>query len=562
MRDSITLLEDDTRAVASLLGFVLLFGIAVIGFSMYQAYAVPDQNAQTEFQHFEEAKDQMVAFRSAAIDTASDDIPRSVTFDLGTRFQQRYLAVNPPPPTGTLETSDRYNITVTHRSGAETNVSAQFLRFDPHYREYQPGELWYEHGIVYVDAREMDGGVALLAGGRAEEFPLAPIQNEFARTGQQRLSLELYAPSETNIRLDNIENITIPTRLNEHQWKEEIGLTEEDIEQPPADGSKVSTITIDSDAVSDITPIGLRDPPESANSTADYEPGGPLTPPSDGPIVFTDSSARLFSITDGGDRTDYDYNGSQVIGPKTADVDGDGRSEIPVVNRDGELQFVDMESVSSPPSEGGQSNKPKKANSLMTVGQWNGSASSVFFAGNDNKIYRANENSEELVDRLTGNSKADAVLGIADIDGDETEELVYGGKGPDGNSDTVNYIDGPDGAVESIPSSGYGTNKAPGVGTPADFDGDGQSLVPIVDGSNNIKLFDASGRVKTISGISATKAPITTTDVDEDGAPEIVYISSSKIKFIDDVRSDSPAFEFVRNNDGEKVQASTERGVS
>ena len=268
MRDSITLLEDDTRAVASLLGFVLLFGIAVIGFSMYQAYAVPDQNAQTEFQHFEEAKDQMVAFRSAAIDTASDDIPRSVTFDLGTRFQQRYLAVNPPPPTGTLATSDQYEVTINPDSD-DISVPARFLEFNPNYREFHPGVLRYEHGIVYLDAREANGGVVVLAGELPESrLHLAPIQNEFSQTGQQRVSLEISRPNNSE-QLPTIEEVEIPTRLNESQWEDKIGIPVDDLR-----GDNPTYITVDGSDISDITPVGIQEQPERANSTVELGSNG------------------------------------------------------------------------------------------------------------------------------------------------------------------------------------------------------------------------------------------------------------------------------------------------
>ena len=42
----------DDRAVAPVLGVILLFGIAAIGLSVWQTTVIPSQNADTEFKHY------------------------------------------------------------------------------------------------------------------------------------------------------------------------------------------------------------------------------------------------------------------------------------------------------------------------------------------------------------------------------------------------------------------------------------------------------------------------------------------------------------------------------
>lgn len=259
----------DDRGQAVVLGAVLLFGIVTIAFAGYQAYQVPNQNAQTEFQHFEEAKDQMVQLRSAASDTAAVSQPRSVTFPLGTSFQQRSFAVNPPPPTGELATSETHTITIYDSAGTVTDtVEARLLTYDPNYREYQPGVLRYEHGIVYLDARDVGGGVVFL-----EEYTaplrLVPIQNEFGASGQRQIGLELYRPGGTEpIEISSDDTVSIPTKLNESDWEESIGVSVEyNYTSTP---HRVNLTGAD---VSDITPVGINDPPEITNSTIDYSVG-------------------------------------------------------------------------------------------------------------------------------------------------------------------------------------------------------------------------------------------------------------------------------------------------
>jgi len=151
-------LRSDTRAVAPVLGAVLLFGIAVVAFSGYQATVVPNQNAEVEYNHFQEVKDQMVALQVIAADSATTGLSRMTTIDPGTEYPSRLLGINPPPPTGALTTTDT-TITITYtknqgngKGGVRSrNVTAQRIQYQPQYHEFHPGILRYEHGLLYLD---------------------------------------------------------------------------------------------------------------------------------------------------------------------------------------------------------------------------------------------------------------------------------------------------------------------------------------------------------------------------------------------------------------------------
>jgi len=67
----VTRFQDDNRAVAPLIGFIFLFGFLVIAFIGYQAQVVPQQNAETEFEHFEENRYELIELKNAIMDAGS-----------------------------------------------------------------------------------------------------------------------------------------------------------------------------------------------------------------------------------------------------------------------------------------------------------------------------------------------------------------------------------------------------------------------------------------------------------------------------------------------------------
>jgi hypothetical protein len=124
---------------------------------------------------------------------------------------------------------------------------------------------------------------------------------------------------------------------------------------------------------------------------------------------------------------------------------------------------------------------------------------------------------------------ASAVLGIADVTGDGSEEIVFVDA-----SATMRFYES-DGTTTSI--GGFGSNVGLGVGSPADFDGDGTARVPIIDGSNNVALVDGSGTTTTLtSGGPAAKAPTATVDWDGDGDLEVLFLDTGgNLRYLDDV---------------------------
>jgi len=88
-----------------------------------------------------------------------------------------------------------------------------------------------------------------------------------------------------------------------------------------------------------------------------------------------------------------------------------------------------------------------------------------------------------------------------------------------------------------------------------------------VDGSNELKLIGAGTAAggeatTTLTGGVARKSPATVADVDGDGTPEVVFVStdSEKLKYVDDVGGSNPVT-LLTDADGNSIQRSDETGV-
>lgn len=221
---------DDKRGVSAVIGFILIFGILVLLLTTYQAAIVPQQNAQTEFEHFEDNKNEMVELRNAISDSGQNDFSRFTSVNLGTNYQTRLLTINPPPPAGTLQTHDAPPIKIWNTSNREAspqNVSTKFIEYQPGYNELNTGPVWYEHSVLYLDERDRGNGVSIIEDQNlitedSQTIVVTALQNDFQQTGTQRVTLELYTNESTIGDLPDEFKIQIPTRLTSRYWNETI----------------------------------------------------------------------------------------------------------------------------------------------------------------------------------------------------------------------------------------------------------------------------------------------------------------------------------------------------
>lgn len=210
--------REDKRGVSALVGAVLLLGILVIFLSSYQALIVPQQTAQTEIEHNQQVENEMVDFRNALYESRLDDRNRTASVTLGTPYQSRTITVNPPPATGTLQSTEPGNITVRY-DGEEFELKGNlFFEYTPTYSEYRDaGTIRYENTLVYHEFTSENvklTGQRLVDGNTVRLIQSEPPINE---NGVNSVTYEP-RPNESRILRPDNANITLPTDLEPGEW--------------------------------------------------------------------------------------------------------------------------------------------------------------------------------------------------------------------------------------------------------------------------------------------------------------------------------------------------------
>ncbi|GGM54856.1 hypothetical protein J2752_000688 [Halarchaeum rubridurum] len=227
---------NDRRAVAGLVGAVLLFGILVISLSLYQAQVVPSENQRTEFEHSQHVQNQMEDVRNALLRTAwsGNSQPTSVT--LGTRYPSRTVAVNPPPATGRLATEELGTIRITDvtaASGPEglreyldsrnntLTYDTSALVYAPDYNEYRSApRTVYENTLLYNNFTSGSGnrylpltGDSLVSGDRVS---LVVLTGEYSENGVGSATVDPEAVSTPRggVSVNGSLNVSLPTRYD------------------------------------------------------------------------------------------------------------------------------------------------------------------------------------------------------------------------------------------------------------------------------------------------------------------------------------------------------------
>ncbi len=220
----------------------------------------------------------MLEVRSAISTAGQADVSQYPTVKLGTTYPARIFTVNPPPPSGTLQTSQAYNITIENQSGdgLET-VSTRFLEYQNGYNEIDIGPVWYEHSVVYIDERDSGGGIAIYEDQNIvtgnDTARVTALQNDFRVSSTGRVTLDLYPTKSARINTSDLEgNVTIkiPSRLNgSTYWDEAIDTTDSDTlwyggtePYPGESGIYWVELTVKADALNFNT-VGIDSAPES-----------------------------------------------------------------------------------------------------------------------------------------------------------------------------------------------------------------------------------------------------------------------------------------------------------
>ncbi|WP_458205545.1 hypothetical protein [Haladaptatus sp. NG-SE-30] len=212
----------------------------VIAMSLYQATAVPNQNAEVEFHHSEKVQGQMHDVRNTIIRTGATGAGQPTSVTLGTQYPERVFFINPPPPTGTVRTVklgdiDVDNVTARDQHTADyvsdtLSFGTNALVYAPHYDQYgNAPETVYENTIVYNHA---DTGNATLTDQqlvRGKSITLVTLDGAVSQSRSGTMSIDPHAvsPSTTEIRTIPVRSneggnltIRVSTGLSEEKWKE------------------------------------------------------------------------------------------------------------------------------------------------------------------------------------------------------------------------------------------------------------------------------------------------------------------------------------------------------
>jgi len=103
-------LSEDERAVSPVVGFVLIFALIMLVFTIYQAEVVPAQNEEAEFKHSQTVEKQMSQLNDAVMGVSATGVSRSQTIATGMQYPSRALAINPGPPAGSLRLGTEHTI--------------------------------------------------------------------------------------------------------------------------------------------------------------------------------------------------------------------------------------------------------------------------------------------------------------------------------------------------------------------------------------------------------------------------------------------------------------------
>ena len=276
-------LATDRRGVSEVVGFILVFGFLILALTTYQATVVPQQNAQTEFQHFEDVRNEMIELRNAVSMAGQADVSQFPSVTLGTNYRPRTLTINPPDPAGTLRTSDRHNITISNESGSYINISTRFIEYQPSYNEISIGSTWLEHSVLYLDERDR-GGVSIIQEQNIIKngtVTITALQNQFQETDTGRVTLEMYPQENVNRSAFPNGNLTVkvPTRLSEGDWNSTLNYSGEIYNGVDPD-SRLNLSVNSTDL--EVNTVGIREEPNEgpAKNIDPYSADSGAVPPS------------------------------------------------------------------------------------------------------------------------------------------------------------------------------------------------------------------------------------------------------------------------------------------
>lgn len=276
------MLRRDDRAVTVQVGVVMLLGVLIILFSVYQATVVTTHNKKVEFAHNERVTQDSIDVRNTILETKQNGENGYVTVELGTGYPPRIVALNPPPATGTLRTTENTTMRVENAQGDQVEVcpisnNTKFVEYSPGYTEYDTApDLVYEHTVLYRQFGEANNqpvtGQRLIQG---DQVNLIGLWSDYSETSAGSVSFESRAGLLEDRFLED-PAIELETRLDEETW---IDLLDGEVSESQVDVTD-GTLRVDLDGKYEVScgPIAFNEPPaggDRGSATNEINPASP-----------------------------------------------------------------------------------------------------------------------------------------------------------------------------------------------------------------------------------------------------------------------------------------------
>jgi hypothetical protein len=240
-------LLDDERGQSVQVGAAILLGFVVIAITMYQVQVVADQNAEVEFNHQQEVRQDMIDLRNSIANAGTTGEGEATSVKLGVRYPPRTIFINPAPARGIFESEEAGNVSLsnaqvdggpyTGNGNPSTLVSSTHrtnrLIYNSDYSEFGGvGNLTVEHSLAFAS---FENGVSdpmtsqpVVSG---DTLTLTMLRGNLSEQGVDAISVDPRTVSRTTdpitISRNNTANpivLTLPTRTPA-VWNETIGTT-------------------------------------------------------------------------------------------------------------------------------------------------------------------------------------------------------------------------------------------------------------------------------------------------------------------------------------------------
>lgn len=265
----------DGRGQSIQVGAIILFGVLIITFATYQAFVVPNQNQQVEFNHNQRVQGDMVEVRNSILTTKTTGEDGYAAVELGTEFTPRLIALNPPSPSGSLYTTERRPIVVEDRGTGDTittdvcpggDVQTRFIEYSPNYAEFRnPGTFRYENSLLYKDFGNNDT-VRLSSQQfvQGDTVQIVPLRGSFNRGGSGTIAVEPKAGLVDTSQREDV-NVTVPTQLSESRWEDALSgqVAPENVTVTEGPGGRNLTVALSGNFQVDCGPVGFGESPPS-----------------------------------------------------------------------------------------------------------------------------------------------------------------------------------------------------------------------------------------------------------------------------------------------------------